>query len=275
MKRILIALCVLLVMPLSAWSDDIVATWQQKGDTTLKIAMRDENRIRMDTGEGNYMLVSGEKVYMVTRSDGETNVTDMDQLAGLMSRFGATATGVGGASKRYQSSFKKAGRTETVAGYKGTVYISETKDESGQVIDESEVVFSKHKDIQRANKAWRTIAMRMGSILGKDTSLAVDQATEKAEMSGYGGILRINEMKLTGIEKPALSAAYYELPQGAKMTDMHSPTAAGAGKGEAADDSNFVKELGTDTSEAAKEEVKQNTIDEVKKGIGGMFKKLF
>jgi hypothetical protein len=253
-----------------------VATWQQKGDTTLKIAMRDENHIRMDTGEGNYMLVSGEKVYMVTRSEGETNVMDMDQLAGLMSRFGATATGAGGASEHYQSSFKKAGRTETVAGYKGTVYISETKDESGQVIDQSEVVFSKHKDIQRANKAWRTIAMRMGSIIGKDTSLAVDQATEKAEMSGYGGLLRIDEMKLTGVEKPTLSAAYYELPQNAKMTDMPSPTTAGAGQGsETADDSNFVKELGADTGEAAKEEVKNNTIDKVKKGIGGVFKKLF
>ena len=60
------------------------------------------------------------------------------------------------------------------------------------------------------------------------------------------------------------------------MTDMLSPTAAGAGQeGEAADDSNFVKELGTATGEAAQEEVKNNTIDEVKKGIGGIFKKLF
>lgn len=275
MKRILTALCLSLVMPLSAWSDDIVATWQYKGDTTMKIAMRDENRIRMDTGEGNYMLVSGEKVYMVTQSGGEVNVMDMDQLAGLMSRFGATATDAGDASERYQSSFKKAGRTETIAGYKGTVYLSETKDESGQVIDKSEVVFSEHEDIQRVNKAWRTIAMRVGSIIGKDTSLAMAQATEKAEMSGYGGILRIEEMKLTGVEKPTLSAAYYELPPGAKMTDMGSPTSADAGKGEAADDSNFIKELGTDAGEAAQEEVKQNTIDEVKKGIGGMFKKLF
>ena len=275
MKRILTALCVSLVMPLSAWCDDIVATWQYKGDKTMKIAMRDENRIRMDTGEGNYMLVSGDKVYMVTKSDRDYNVMDMDQLAGLMSRFGATANDVGDASERYQSSFKKAGRTETIAGYKGTVYISETKDESGQVIDKSEVVFSQHKDIQRVNKAWRTIAMRVGSIIGKDTSLAVAQATEKAEMSGYGGILRLEEMKLTGVEKPTLSAAYYELPHGAKMTDMRSPTSAGTGKGEAADESNFIKDLGDDAGEAAQEEVKQNTIEEVKKGIGGMFKKLF
>lgn len=275
MKRILTALFVSLLMPLSAWSDDIVATWQFKGDMTMKMAMRDENHIRMDTGEGNYMLVSGEKVYMVTQSEGETNVMDMDQLAGLMSRFGATATDAGDASERYQSSFKKAGRTETIAGYKGTVYLSETKDESGEMIDKSEVVFSEHKDIQRINKAWRTFAMRMGSIIGKDTSLAVAQATEKAEMSGYGGILRIEEMRLTSVEKPTLSATYYELPHGAKMTDMGSPPSTGAGKGEPEGGSNFVKDLGTDAGEAAQEEVKQNTIEEVKKGIGGMFKKLF
>lgn len=275
MKRIAIALSLMLMMPFCAWSEDIVATWQHQGGNTMKLAMRDENRIRMDTGENAYMLVSGKKVYMVTGQAGDWTVMDMDQLSGVMSKFGAQVGNTAQAADDYQSTFKKTGRSETIAGYKGTVYVVETKDAAGKLIDSSEIVFSKHKDIRQVNKAWMAIATRLGSILGGKSSLALDQASKKAEMEGYGGILRVGEMKLTRVEKPSLSAAYYELPKGARMTDIDPGMSGGkpAAGGEA--DSTFVKDLGDEAGNAAQEEVKQNTIDEVKKGVGGIFKKLF
>lgn len=278
MKRSVIILSLVLVMPFSAWAEDIVATWQHKGNNTMTLSMRDTERIRMDTGADNYMLVSGEKVYMVTGQDGKWTVMDMDQLAGMMSRFGAQPGAASQDGDQYQSTFKNTGRTETIAGYKGSVYLAETKDGSGKVIDSSEVVFSKNKDVERASRAWMTLAMRMGNIIGKDTSVAVDRATKQAEMSGYGGMLRIDEMTLVSIEKPSLSAAYYELPKDAEKMDMGSlpgGEAGTAGTGSSGDDSNFAKDLGKEAGDAAQDEVKQNTIEEVRKGIGGLFKKVF
>jgi hypothetical protein len=275
MKRAIIALLILLLMPLSAWSQDIVATWQQEGHT-MKLAMRDENHIRMDTTGDNYMLVSGQKVYMVSRQGDGWSVMDMDQLAGMMSRFGAQPKNIDRDADRYHSSFKKTGRTETVAGYKGTVYIAETRDESGKLVDSSEVVFSGDKDIKRVNKAWLTLAMRMGTIIGQQTSREIEEASQKAATAGYGGVLRIGKMTLTKVEKPSLKASYYELPAGAeKMDMMASPNMDTGNDSQAQESSNFVKDLGKDAGSAAQDEVKQNTVDEVKKGVGGLFKKLF
>lgn len=280
MKRIGMIIGLALVMPIAAWAEDIVATWQHEGKTTLKIFMRDENRIRMNTGADSYVLVSGEKVYMVSENNGRWQYMDMDQMAAMMSRFGTRPAATSQDAERYQSTFKPTGRTETIAGYKGTVYAAETKDETGKVIHSGEVVLSKHKDVARVSTAWQTLAMRMGTIIGQDDSVAVDRAAKQAEMSGVGGVLRVDDMKLIGIDKPSLSASYYELPTGAQPMEMGAaapsvmktePAAAGGAEKEAT----FAEDLGREAGDAAQDEVKQNTIEEVRKGIGGLFKKVF
>ena len=275
MKSIIAALSLLLLTPCWAWSGDIVAIWQHQQDATLELATRDANHIRLNIGPDNYVLVAGEKVYMVTKSDQQWTVMDMDQLAGLASGLGTSKVPAAEEMDRFRTSVTDTGRTETIAGYQGTVYVIETKDESGKVIDSTEAVFSKHADVKQVNAAWQAIAVRMATIVGKNTSEAVDKATWEAEKSGYGGVLRIGEMQLKEIRKPSLAAAYFELPEGARMMDMGS-FQAGDGQGAgAATDSNFAKEVGQEAGETAKQEVKQNTVDAVKKGVGSVFKKLF
>ena len=97
---------------------------------------------------------------------------------------------------------------------------------------------------------------------------------------GYGGVLRIDNMKLVSIEKPSLSAAYYELPKGAQPMEMGSTYPSGmqaepSDPSGAKEDATFAKDLGKEASDAAQDEVKENTIEEVRKGIGGLFKKVF
>lgn len=275
MKHIITSLLVLVLAPFTAWSGDIVATWNHKDDVTMELATRDENHIRMNISADNYVLVAGQKVYMVTKSDGQWNVMDMDQLSGLASAFGASSTQTDNKTDSYKTSIKKAGRSETVAGYKGSVYVITTKDEKGKTVDTTEAVFSKHKDIKKINDAWQAIAIRMGNILGQDTSEAVDKASKEAEISGYGGMLRIGEMKLSKVDKPNLEASYYDLPKGAKMVDIGSIKSGDDGAGSSEEGSDFGKEMGDAAEDAAKDAVKKNTVDEIKKGVGGMFKKLF
>ena len=280
MKRMVMIVSLALVMPVAAWAEDIVATWQYENKTTLKIYMRDEKRIRMDTGTNNYMLVSGEKSYMVSQEDGKWQYMDMDQVAAMMSRFGTRPTVTSQEAERYQATFNKTGRTETIAGFKGSVYVAETKDATGKVIDTSEVVLSKHKDIERVSAAWQALALRMGNILGQDDSVAVDRATRQAKVSGYGGVLRIDNMKLISVEKPSLSTATFELPKGAHPVEMGSvyPSTMGGGPAAVAgaeENATFAEDLGKEAGDAAQDEVKENTIEEVRKGIGGLFKKVF
>jgi hypothetical protein len=277
MKRIIVALCLLLLMPLSAWSDDIVATWQNGDGNPMKLAMRDENHIRMDMGTDSYMLLSGQKVYTVSRQDSQWNVMDMGQLASAMKRYGTLPAAMNQKENHYQTDFRRTGRTETIAGYKGSVYVVETKDASGRVINSGEVVFSKNKDIKRINKAWLVLASRARDMIGLKAPKDVAAATQKAEKSGYGGALRIDDLKLVKVEKPTLSASYFELPAGAKMKDVMAAPATNGAKSDQgqSDNSNYATDLGKKAGNAAQEEVQQDTVDQVKKGVGDLFKKLF
>lgn len=277
MKRIMPALtwCLLLVIPITARSEDIVATWRHKNGHTMKLSMRDANHARMDTDKDNYILVNGKKAYMVSNQDGQWTAMDMDVLSGMMNQFGIRAGSVSHNADAYQPSFKHTGRTETIAGYKGTVYVAETKDESGQLIDRSEIVFSKHPDVERASKAWMGVATRLGDIVGAQTSQAIEKASEQAETSGYGGMLRVGEMVLVGIKKLSLDAAYFDLPEGAEIVDTETMSSRREKTDHAADDTDLAKTRGVDAQEAAQEDAEQTSMDEVRKGIDGLFKKRF
>ncbi len=275
MKSTIAALSLLLLTPFTAWSQDMVATWQHQESVTLELATRDSNHIRLNISPDNYVLVSGEKVYMVTKSDQQWTVVDMDRLAGLASGLTPSTAQAADERDRYRSSVTDTGRTETVAGYEGTVYVIETKDESGKVVDSTEAVFSKHADVKQVNTAWQAIAVRMATIVGKNTSEAVDQAAREAEKSGYGGVIRIGEMRLKEIRKPDLAASYYDLPAGARVLDIGPLQAGDDPAAQDSENSDFAAEVGQEAGETAKQEVKQNTVDAVKKGVGSVFKKLF
>jgi hypothetical protein len=270
MKHMLAALLVLVITPLTAWSGDIVATWKHNDDVTMELATRDTDHIRMNLSADNYVLASGKKVYMVTKDDDQWNVMDMDQLSGLTKGLGKTFSQTDDNTQDYQSNIRKTDRTETIAGYKGNVYVIETKDGTGKIIDSTEAVFCTHEDIEEINNAWQAIALRMVNVLGASTSEEIEKAAREAKSSGYGGVLRIGEMKLKSVEKPSLRASYYELPKDAKMVDIGPLKSDGA---EA--DSNFAKEMGEEAQKTATDAVKDNTMDEIKKGVGSMFKKLF
>ena len=108
---------------------------------------------------------------------------DMDQLAGLMNRFGTKTTAAGDPSEHYRRPLRRPAAPKPSPDTKARSIVSETKDASGKVIDTNEVVFSKHKDVLRASKAWQAVATRMGNIIGKDHSLAMAQATATAKIA--------------------------------------------------------------------------------------------
>ena len=118
MRSILVVLA-LLATTGTGWAD-IVGTWKTGNGETLTVSYRDKNHIRMDAGAEGYMLVSGDKVYLVSQSDGKWMAMDMDEMAGMMKLFGQKPPHTTGESAG-ETRFEPTGRKETIAGYEGII----------------------------------------------------------------------------------------------------------------------------------------------------------
>jgi hypothetical protein len=119
-----------------------------------------------------------------------------------------------------------------------------------------------------------SIASRLGDIVGTQTSQEIEKASQQGATSGYGGLLRVGAMTLVGIKKPSLDAAYFDLPKEATIVDMETMSIQDKKTNDAAQTS-IAKELEKEAQDADPEKAKQDTIDEVRKGVDGLFKKIF
>ena len=268
MKRLILVLLVL-VWPLSVSAGDIVSKWRQTDGNITTLSMRDLNHIRLDMAPDSYMLLSGQKVYMVSRQEGQWGAMDMDEISGMMKMFdGQAATQI---EERW-GTYKSTGRTETVAGYKGTVYISEVRDASGKVLEQSETVFCKHQDIVRVNEAWMAVASGMGHLVGPEMSRAMDQVTKEAREAGYGGFLRFGtDLTLISLKQQSLGSGYFNLPEGTEPVRAQSPPSEGAAR----PDNDGIADTASDVGKDAVDEAKGATIDEVRDGVKNIFNQLF
>ncbi len=265
MKRILI-ICMLLFLPCSALAGDIVATWVHKDGNTMKVSIRDSDHIRMDVRSDSYMLVSGSKVYMLSKSEGQWTAMDMDEMSGIMKMFGHQGSGQ---TNKFKTTYKYTGKKEKIAGYKGKVYLVEVND-GARYKQKDEVVFCTHSDIKKVNKAWMIIASRMGKMMGQDMSQAMEQSSKEAEKAGYGGVLRYgSDMKLQSLEKKSLSPAYYKLPDGVKMVNMRGPSSPPPQTKSSSTGQSGKKKGGV------KDETKDSTVQEVREGVRSLFNKIF
>jgi hypothetical protein len=279
MRRILISVYLLIFFFTGVvWAGDIVSTWKYEGGTTMKLSVRDEQHIRMDTAQDSYMLKTGGKTYMVQKSGEGWKATDMAEMAKMMSGFAGKKTSPN--IDDYTTKYKYAGRKEKVAGYKGKVYNVEVRDGSGKLVSSDELVFSKSKDIRRINKAMMQISSQVGSMLVAGSSKSLEAAQKDADK--YGSVLRYGKsMTLTSVKKPSLKLSYYQLPKGTKKQKLNIPgnipktdTDSGNEK-KAVGKGGFLGDLLKGSSGADKDETKSNSSDEVKKGVNKILNSFF
>lgn len=211
LKRVLLAGVLLAVAPVAALADT-VGTYlaiEGKERQTMTLSYKDERHIRMDIGKQAYMLVSGDKAYLVTRDGGETVVMDLDK----MPKFAMPAQKAAAAEPK--TSIRKTGRKETVAGITGDVY----EIQSGK--ERHEVVLSTDKRAQALNKAFMALGKRMAQGLGAEMSSQLDIATREAQKHGYGGLLRADQsFVLQSLGEKSTPAGFYELPRGSQPVEM-------------------------------------------------------
>lgn len=215
MKRSILmawAIAVLATVAPFAASADVTGTYLL-GDgkdpkQTITIHYKDDQHIRMDSGQqGSYLLIVGKKVYAVSNHNGKITAIDMDS----MPKFTPPAVEKKPAGK---GSFVKTGRSETVAGIKGEVYLAD--DGAGKKM---EVVLASDARAAALSRAFMALAARMGQSLGRETATGIEAALREAKQHGYGALLRSgNHMTLQSLRNATLPAATWQLPPGVTPT---------------------------------------------------------
>lgn len=210
MKRIALVVA-LASLSASAFADTVGSYLlsSEKSKQTMTISYKNDQAIRMDVGQGSYMLVNGSKVYMVTNQNGEVTVMDMDS----MPKFAMPPPAKQAANSN--AKVTKTGRTETIAGVKGDVYEI--------LVDgkKHEAVVSNDKRVQGLQKAFTALAKKMGQAMGADTSAQIELAMREAQKYGNGGLLRSDQaMVLQSVGEKSLPASHYQLPAGAAPMQM-------------------------------------------------------
>lgn len=187
---------------------DIVGTYaggSAAQGQALTISYKDDSHIRMDVGQGSYMLVSGSKAYLVTGAADGGMVIDLDTLP----KF-AMPGGKAPKATDPKVTVTRTGRSETVAGLKGDVFEIVA---DGQ---KHEVVLSSDRKALGLNKAFMALGKRMAQSLGPDLSRQLEMASREAQKQGYGGLLRSDrDFVLQAVKETALPASHYALPKGA------------------------------------------------------------
>jgi hypothetical protein len=278
-KFLLVCICFLFSAPVFA--GDISATYQYSDGQTMTISVRDASHVRMDTTPDSYMLLQGKKIYIVSKDEeGNWSAMDMDQMKGMAGMMGGLFRKKAKATE-YDMKLKDTGKKEEVAGLKGNVY-SATYYENNKAVNTTEIVFSNKKDIQKINDAWISIAAGLAQVMGQDMSQLFEKSNRLAKENNYGVMIRMgDEMKLKSISQASRKDAYYDLPAGTEVIDMGATMSEmpfNQDDQEVPDNSNItdaVSQDAKDVGQAARDEAKNATVDQVRKGVRGIFNKVF
>lgn len=175
------------------------ATIANDDGSTVQIEY-DGDRVRLELPEGDgYMVVRDGRMYSVS-GDTVFDVSSVfEMFADQISLDPADEVEV-------LHELRPTGRTETIAGVRGEVYIVDYTDENGQRAEE-EVVLSSDRRAVELREAFETMARAVAS--------ATDQAPQKELTEAFGdrGVLRFGDsMKVSSLSDRRPAAARFDLP---------------------------------------------------------------
>ncbi len=189
---------------------------QSDGDNfTMVIEYLDNHTLRMNfpgREADSYMLIKDNKVYTVTNMNNTPMVMDMGAMSKMASAFGAQENDNDQASgpMSYQVlDMKASGKKETVAGFKGEVYMVTAKE--GDVTKSKEIVFSSDPKVRAYSDAWREAGKTMQKVMGTD--IAADNDLNHYMEKNKLGLLRYGtEFRITAIDSRKPAADRFTLP---------------------------------------------------------------
>ena len=207
---------------------------------------------RMNAGEENYFVLSGEGQYMVSRTQEGWQIMEIGSMTRALVSFAAQyAEQMSGASE--SGELEPTGRTERVAGIKGEVYRYYDEDEKKEV----EVVLTKNREVVEVTRA---MMAALASLLGDDDL----RAQSKRAYEGKGLLLsrsEDSEFRLASVSDKAVPKSRFELPaepmkMGFDFSNLfgqaNSGTATEAATEAQEQEGKTAKEIGEDANELDK-----------------------
>lgn len=189
-----------------ASSDGTTMTFEYRGDDLLRVGgVEDES----------YMLVRDNTLYIVSFNDGEAMVIDassmMKGFSGMVQQAAPSAT-----TAEFVS-LENTGRSETVAGIKGDVYLLTTRQDGEEMTQE--VVMSDDKRAIEFRDAMFIMGRAAMEAFGEYQLPEENKDVQKRLQDMNLGVLRVGEdMTVTELSGDSIAAARFELP--AEPMDM-------------------------------------------------------
>lgn len=158
---------------------------------------------RMNAGEDNYVLVSEDEQYMVSRTEEGWQVLEIGSMTKALVSFASQyADQMTGATEAGE--LEPTGRTERVAGIEGEVYRYYDEAEKKEV----EVVLTKDRDVVEVTRA---MMATLASLFGEEKARAQSQQA----FWGKGLLLsrsEDSEFRLASVSDKAVPKSRFELP---------------------------------------------------------------
>jgi hypothetical protein len=187
----------------TAWAGGS-ATWSGGDSQAVRIDWRDADTVRMDTGQGDYMLVRDGDAYMVSNRGGRTMVLAWAAMRSMIGA-GAGPEAQGPIGDDTLVSMEATGHSQTVAGIEGEVYRITYREDGEEKTQEA--VLSDHPLAVEMTQAWfATMQAIAGSVAGADS---IDSQLDER---GLGMLSGGDDFRVTEISGDARPAGDFELP---------------------------------------------------------------
>lgn len=220
-KKLLCGLALLLVaVQVSA---DTVSQWSLSGGQALSLSYRDTQHVLLSVGRANQVLVAGKDSYLITSQGGQTMAVNMNEMGDAMDMFSNLMMPGADQMARFEGakvSFKKTGRQETVAGFRGDVYQMTVNTRRG--VEQHELVVSDHPDVVALQTIFLALGERAAKVMPSNQLFeSMNYFSRQAEQAQLGGVLRYGkDMVLQKLEKKKLPDTAFRLPAGVTQVSL-------------------------------------------------------
>ncbi|WP_136248310.1 hypothetical protein [Halomonas borealis] len=210
MRHLVTGLLLAASLPALADGQATLESRSDQGNNTMEVSWAGDD-LRMDfpqQAQAGFMLLKGDKGYMVSQVQGQTLVMDMAKLKEMAERRGGDQAVAGLTSQQADSvdTLEATGEQETIAGLEGDVYRLEWTDKAGDGHDDT-LVLSDDSQVRELMRAFHAYQRTM---TGEPDPIATTLESKGLGMLRFGDRFQIAELS---DETPAASA--FTLPEDA------------------------------------------------------------
>ncbi|MEM1401923.1 MAG: hypothetical protein AAGG55_01215 [Pseudomonadota bacterium] len=168
-----------------------------------------EDAVRMNIDNAQWVVIRGGSFYLVSYEDGEAMVIDGGSM---MRGFASMMPDVAPAGLQADVvSFEATGRSETIAGLRGDVYELRIRDEDGQETVE-ELVLSDSKEAKEFSEALILMAETVAQLAPDAEESSVDALSSRLRAMNAGVLRYGQEVLISSISSEKIADVRFELP---------------------------------------------------------------